>query len=99
MPEVTVCGIVTPAGSPVPTYNPSKRVISTIALDATETMSTGRVSQSGRPPTPIPMLACTGMSAISTQAFVMVIARDRFQGMVLFVTVLTAGPKIVAPAG
>jgi len=84
-----------PNGSPTPTYNPSSLQISTWAFEALETASVGGVRAKGTPPTPIPILACTGMLEFSEQDFVKVTDRATFQGSDLFVTILIAGPKMV----
>ncbi len=57
MPEAIVWVIAIPRGSPNPTYNPSRRQISTIALEALETASAGGYSATGVPPTPMPTFA------------------------------------------
>src|SRR5512139_2457941 len=85
-------------GSPTPTYNPSSRQISTTALEARDTMSMGGWSATGTPPTPMPMLACTGTGETATVALMKVTARATFHGEVRPVWVLTTGPKRVTPA-
>jgi hypothetical protein len=82
-----------PNGSPTPTCSPSSLQISTWAFEAPETASVGGVRARGTPPTPIPILACTGMLEFSEQDFVKVTDRATFQGSDLFVTILIAGPK------
>ena len=67
-------------------------------MEARDTASIGGVSDKGTPPTPIPISAWIGIDEFSEQALVNVMARDRFQGNDLVVTMLMAGPKMVTPA-
>ena len=62
------------------------------------TQSIGGVSSMGTPPTPIPMLAWTGMLEFLTQSLTMTAARATFQAKLLEVFQLTTAPKMLAPA-
>src|SRR5665647_3337196 len=54
--EASRCAMCMPAGSPVPTYNPSALPISIMAALHRVTTSTAGVSNIGTPPTPMPTL-------------------------------------------
>ena len=80
MDEASAWLIDIPAGSPVPTYNPSTRPISTMAALQRVTASMGGVSQTGTPPTPMPTLACTGMVASAVTALTKVMRSSQVPG-------------------
>jgi len=97
MPEAIPWEMAIPKGSPTPTYNPSIRPNSTMALDALATASTGGERVKGTPPTPIPCRHDRDVTLVGTRLSKVNSPSD-VQGRDRLVTILVVGPKIVTPA-